>query len=58
MGKREEYEAMARAAGFAITGFDDVSHRVARTWPICARRLLKALVLDHETRRLARGAPN
>ena len=58
MGTREEYEAMARAAGFAITGFEDVSHRVARTWPICACRLLKALVLDRETRRLALGARN
>jgi tocopherol O-methyltransferase len=58
MGTREEYEAMARAAGFAITGYEDVSRRVARTWTICARRLVQALVLDRQTRRLALGARN
>lgn len=36
MGTREEYEAMAAAAGFAATGYEDVSRRVARTWRICA----------------------
>ena len=58
MGTREEYEAMARAAGFTIAGYEDVSRRVARTWPICARRLVKALLVDRETRRLALGARN
>ena len=58
MGTREEYEAMARAAGFSIVGFEDVSSRVARTWTICARRLVKALLVDRETRRLALGARN
>jgi tocopherol O-methyltransferase len=58
MGTREEYEAMARAAGFSIVGFEDVSRRVARTWTICARRLVKALLVDRETRRLALGARN
>lgn len=53
MGTREDYEAMATAAGFEITGYEDVSRRVARTWTICARRILKELVLDRETRRLA-----
>ncbi|MEV4902785.1 hypothetical protein AB0K08_15780 [Citricoccus sp. NPDC055426] len=58
MGTREEYEAMALAAGFSVTGYEDVSRRVARTWTICARRLAKALILDREMRRLARGARN
>lgn len=58
MGTREEYEAMATAAGFSIDGYEDVSHRVARTWTVCARRLLKALLMDRETRRLALGARN
>ncbi|TWD54045.1 tocopherol O-methyltransferase [Arthrobacter sp. AG367] len=58
MGTREEYEAMARAAGFAVTGYEDVSLRVARTWPICAARLVKLLLTDGETRRLALGARN
>ncbi|KQQ82769.1 class I SAM-dependent methyltransferase [Arthrobacter sp. Leaf137] len=58
LGTREEYEAMATAAGFTVTGYEDVSHRVARTWPICARRLVKALLVDREIRRLAFGARN
>lgn len=58
MGTREEYEAMALAAGFAVTGYEDVSRRVARTWPICASRLIKALLVDSGTRRLALGARN
>ncbi|MDT0169729.1 class I SAM-dependent methyltransferase [Pseudarthrobacter sp. BRE9] len=56
LGTREEYEAMAAAVGFTITGYEDVSRRVWRTWPICAGRLLKALLVDRETRRLAVGA--
>ncbi|MET4589760.1 class I SAM-dependent methyltransferase [Arthrobacter sp. 754] len=58
MGTREEYEAMARAAGFTVNGYEDVSHRVARTWTICARLLVKALLADRQTRRLALGARN
>ncbi|TLM81922.1 methyltransferase domain-containing protein [Pseudarthrobacter sp. NamE2] len=58
MGTREEYEAMAAAAGFAVTGYEDVSRRVARTWWICAGRLVKAIFVDRETRRLALGARN
>ena len=58
MGTREEYEAMAVAAGFAIDGYEDASRRVARTWTICARRLVQALLVDRDTRRLARGARN
>lgn len=55
---REEYEAMAMTAGFAIAGYEDVSRQVGRTWRICARRLAQALVVDRETRRLALGARN
>jgi tocopherol O-methyltransferase len=58
MGTREEYEAMAAAAGFTVTGYEDVSRRVARTWTICAWRLIKALLIDRKTRRLALGARN
>jgi tocopherol O-methyltransferase len=58
MGTREEYEAMATAAGFAVTGYEDVSSRVARTWMICAGRLMKTLLTDRGARRLALGAHN
>jgi tocopherol O-methyltransferase len=39
MGTREEYEGMAMQAGFRLTGFEDISQAVRRTWTICARRL-------------------
>lgn len=58
MGTREEYEEMARQAGFAVTGYEDVSRRVARTWRVCAGRLVKALFTDRGTRRLALAARN
>jgi tocopherol O-methyltransferase len=58
MGTREEYEAMATAAGFTVAGYEDVSRRVARTWWICGGRLLKALLVDGETRRVALGSRN
>ena len=58
MGTREDYEAMATAAGFAVTGYEDVSQRVARTWWICAGQLVKAIFVDPELRRLALGPRN
>jgi tocopherol O-methyltransferase len=58
MGTREEYEEMARAAGFELSDYEDVSSRVARTWTICARRLATSLVVDRQSRRLARQARN
>lgn len=58
MGTREDYEAMATAAGFAVTGYEDVSGRVARTWWICAGRVVKAIFFDREMRSLALGARN
>lgn len=58
MGTREEYEAMARAAGFEVVDVEDVSRRVARTWTICARRLARALVVDRDIRRIALPARN
>ncbi|MFJ6077073.1 class I SAM-dependent methyltransferase [Pseudarthrobacter sp. NPDC092419] len=58
MGTREEYEAMATAAGFTVAGYEDVSRRVARTWWICAGRLPKVLLVDREMRGVALGARN
>jgi len=58
MGTREDYEAMATAAGFTVTGYEDVSSRVARTWMICAGRLVKTLLTDRGARRLALGPHN
>lgn len=55
MGTREDYEAMAVAAGFTVTDYEDVSRRVARTWTICAARLVKAVLVDREARRVARS---
>jgi tocopherol O-methyltransferase len=53
MGSREEYEAMAAAAGFALRGYEDIGRQVGRTWAICMRRVAAGLVTDRELRRLA-----
>jgi tocopherol O-methyltransferase len=55
MGSREDYDALARGAGFAPRGYDDISRNVRRTWTICARRLAALLVTDRRIRRLALG---
>jgi tocopherol O-methyltransferase len=53
MGTREDYEALAAAAGLRLLGFDDISRQVRRTWSICLRRTLARLVTDRAFRRLA-----
>ena len=53
MGSRADYEAMARAAGFEVAGYEDLSARVAKTWTLCLRGFARRLVTDRETRRLA-----
>ena len=46
MGTREDYDALAKTAGFAIESFDDISAQVARTWTICLQRLGGKLFTD------------
>ena len=53
MGTRAEYEQMARAAGFELAAYEDLSKRVARTWTLCLRGFLKRLLTDRQIRRLA-----
>jgi len=60
MGSREDYEALAREAGFRAAGFEDVSREVRKTWSLVARRVAAGLVADRSLRRLAlsRGTKN
>jgi tocopherol O-methyltransferase len=58
MGTAAEYRAWGEAAGFRLDGYEDVSGSVARTWTICLRRFLAALVTDAEIRRQALSARN
>lgn len=51
MGTETEYREFIRRAGFAIDGFEDLSARVHRTWPICIWRLLVGCLLRPEWRR-------
>jgi tocopherol O-methyltransferase len=53
MGSRADYEALAAAAGFRLTSYEDISRNVRRTWSICARRFLGKLFTDRDIRRLA-----
>ena len=52
MGTREDYEAMACAAGFETVSYDDISRNVRRTWSICALRVLGRLMSDGRYRKL------
>jgi tocopherol O-methyltransferase len=51
MGTEAEYRALAEGAGLRVTGFEDLSARVARTWTICARRVAALVATDREARR-------
>ena len=44
MGTAADYERLARNAGFACERFEDLTRRVARTWPMIARRFLARLI--------------
>ena len=52
LGTREDYEMLARGAGFELLGFEDISRQVQKTWVICARRLAGAVLADSAMRRL------
>ena len=53
MGAREDYEALAGAAGFLPLRYDDISRQVRRTWSICAGRAARRLATDRAFRRFA-----
>jgi tocopherol O-methyltransferase len=53
MGTREDYEALATAAGFVELRYDDISRDVRRTWTICAGRAARRLATDRAFRRFA-----
>jgi|GEM_PF-115850 Cyclopropane fatty acid synthase and related methyltransferases len=44
LDREEDYVGWMTSAGLSVTGRDDVTDRVAKTWSICARRLLFGLV--------------
>jgi tocopherol O-methyltransferase len=60
MGSRDDYVGMARASGFELRGYEDLSRHVRRTWAICARRFASRLVTSGYYRRLVlnRGTRN
>jgi tocopherol O-methyltransferase len=43
MGNEADYLMLARNAGFALAGVEDLSARVSRTWRVCAGRILRGL---------------
>lgn len=46
LDREEDYVSWMTDAGLSVTGRDDVSDRVSRTWSVCSRRLLWGLVSD------------
>lgn len=55
MGNREDYEALAAAAGLELLSFEDIGRQVRRTWAICARRLAWKLLSEARYRRMVLG---
>jgi tocopherol O-methyltransferase len=53
-----EYHELASSAGFRCLNYRDISQSVARTWSICFRRFLRALVVDPGMRRRILTARN
>ena len=51
MGNQADYQDLAEAAGFRLMQTEDITDRVARTWWICIRRGLAALITDRRYRR-------
>ncbi len=46
MGTQAAYHAMAARSGFAVSGAEDISKNVSRTWMICARRVAGRVFTD------------
>jgi tocopherol O-methyltransferase len=53
--REEDYVKWLSEAGFAVTGRDDVSRNVSRTWSICLRRLFIRLLVDPRLLRILTG---
>ncbi|WP_157218849.1 methyltransferase domain-containing protein [Flavisphingomonas formosensis] len=58
MGTAADYEGWAAQAGLLSLSATDISHRVRRTWTICALRFLGAMIVDRRIRRLSLAARN
>jgi len=51
MGTESDYREGFKLAGFTKISCEDLSHKVRKTWSICARRLLGSVLKDAKTRR-------
>jgi len=58
LATESEYRLLLEEAGLAVDRGEDLSWRVARTWPTCIRRLAAGLVRDPSYRRFLLGASN
>ena len=50
MGSESEYRAMMAKAGLEVTGFEDLTPQVWRTWWLCLTRAAKAIATDRAYR--------
>jgi tocopherol O-methyltransferase len=50
MGSESEYRAMMAKAGLEVTGFEDLTAQVWRTWYLCLTRAAKAIATDRAYR--------
>jgi tocopherol O-methyltransferase len=50
MGSESEYRAMMAEAGLTVTGFEDITDQVWRTWWLCLKRAAHRIMTDRATR--------
>ena len=58
MGSASDYRMLGEAAGLTLTGYEDISRQVAKTWSICLARFIGALFTNSAIRTQARAARN
>jgi tocopherol O-methyltransferase len=51
MGSEAEYRQWVTKAGFVVSGFEDLSAQVHRTWALCTARIAKKLLTHPQYRR-------
>jgi tocopherol O-methyltransferase len=58
MGSESEYRAMMRDAGLTVTGFEDLTQYVWRTWWLCLVRAAKGIATQSSYRRFLMDGSN
>lgn len=58
MGAESDYRQLLAGAGMRVEGFQDLSEKVKKTWPLCVARLLQGLATKSSYRRFLLRSSN